>query len=283
MVNADGSMARPPIAPIEVQGYAYLAKLTIAELYERAGEREIARQLRQQAGDLRARFNRDFWLPDQGIFALALQAGMRPAAVRVSNPGQALWSGIVDEDKAQPTADMLLADDMFNGWGVRTLSSREHRYNPIGYHLGTVWPHDNAIIAAGLRRYGFDQAFERLFAGIIDAASYFQNARLPELFAGFTRDEYSVPVHYPVACHPQAWAAGAVPYMVISGLGLVPEAFDRRLRIVRPLLAKWTTWLEIRRLRVGSASVDLRFERAKTGIGVETLKVDGELDVVVEG
>jgi glycogen debranching enzyme len=282
IVNADGSLATPPIALVEVQGYAYLAKRAIADLYERAGAPERARQLRAEADDLRARFKRDFWLPDEQILALALQDGKRPVAVRSSNPGQALWSGIIDRAAAQATADMLMADDMFNGWGVRTLSSKERRYNPIGYHLGTVWPHDNAIIAAGLKRYGFDDAFRRIFGGIAAAASHFGNARLPELFAGFTLEEYGIPVHYPVACHPQAWAAGAVPFLVETALGLTPEAFERRLRIIRPLLPQWTSWLEVRRLKVGNASVDLRFERAGQDMKVDVLKVDGGLEVLVE-
>jgi glycogen debranching enzyme len=281
IVNADGSLAAPPIALVEVQGYAYLARRAIADLYERAGAPEQARQLRAEADDLRTRFNRDFWLPDRHFFALALQDEKQPVAVRSSNPGQALWTGIVDPHTAKAVADMLMADDMFNGWGIRTLSSKERRYNPIGYHLGSVWPHDNAIIAAGLKRYGFDDAFQRIFASIAAAAGHFGGARLPELFAGFRREEYGIPVHYPVACHPQAWAAGAVPYMVETTLGLAPEAFERRLRIVRPLLPEWTSWLEVRRLKVGRASVDLRFERASQGTRVAVLKIDGELEVLV--
>jgi glycogen debranching enzyme len=177
---------------------------------------------------------------------------------------------------------MLMAEDMFNGWGVRTLSSKERRYNPIGYHLGTVWPHDNAIIAAGLKRYGFDDAFRRIFGGIAAAASHFGNARLPELFAGYRLEEYGIPVHYPVACHPQAWAAGAVPFLVETALGLTPEAFERRLRIIRPVLPQWTSWLEVRRLNVGNASIDLRFERVGQHMKVDVLKVDGQLEVLVE-
>ena len=282
IVDADGSLAAPPIALVEVQGYAYLAKQAIADLYERAGEPDRAAALRREADDLRVRFNQEFWIADQGFYALALQAGKRPVAVRSSNPGQALWTGIADADKAQQTAAVLLADDLFSGWGVRTLSSRERRYNPIGYHLGTVWPHDNAIIAAGFRRYGFDTAFQRIFAGITAAATHFDGYRLPELFSGFERAEYGIPVRYPVACHPQAWAAGSVPFLVTLALGLVPEAFDRRLRIVRPILPDYTDRIDVRRLKVGTALVDLRFERTADGVAVQTLNVDGQLEVVVE-
>jgi glycogen debranching enzyme len=224
IVNEDGELAKPPIALAEVQGYVYFAKTLIASLYRRAGEPERAARLEREADELRRRFDDSFWLDDLGTYALALQGGGRPAAVVSSNAGQVLWSGIADAEKGRRTAERLLAADMFSGWGIRTLSEKERRYNPVGYHLGTVWPHDNSLIAAGFRRYGLDREARRVVAGIIEAATYFDNYRLPELFAGFSRDDYEVPVHYPVACHPQAWAAGSIPYMLESALGLVPEA-----------------------------------------------------------
>ncbi len=259
IVNRDGSLARPPIALAEVQGYVYLAKRLLAELYERAGDRPRAGALEREANDLRTRFNRDFWLDDAGTFALALQREGRPAAVVASNAGQVLWSGIADPDKARRTADRLTASDAFSGWGVRTLGAKEARYNPIGYHLGTVWPHDNALIAAGFRLYGCDAAACRIFSGIVEAASCFPHERLPEVFAGFDREHYDIPVHYPVACHPQAWAAGAVPYLLETALGLSPDADADRLRIVRPVLPDFLTWVELRRLRVGKSAIGLRF------------------------
>ncbi|MBI4493925.1 MAG: amylo-alpha-1,6-glucosidase [Chloroflexi bacterium] len=283
IVNADGSLATPPIALVEVQGYAYLARLLLADLYRRVGEPERADRLRGEAEALRARFNRDFWIEDLGFYALALQAGSQPAAVVSSNPGHALWSGIVDPRKARQTAERLMADDLFTGWGIRTLSERERRYSPIAYHLGTVWPHDNSLAAAGLRRYGFDDAACRVAVAVIEAAMHFGGYRLPELFAGLSRADYGVPVRYPVACHPQAWAAGAVPYLVETLLGLVPEAFDHRLRIVRPLLPDFIHHIEVRRLRVGTARVDLRFERTSSGaVVVDVLEIEGHLDVVVQ-
>jgi glycogen debranching enzyme len=282
IVNADGSLATPPIALVEVQGYVYWAKIALADLHQHAGEPERADQLRHEAEDLRVRFNRDFWLEEQGFYALALQADKRPAAVLSSNPGHALWAGIADPDKARHTVERLMADDMFNGWGIRTLSERERRYNPLGYHLGTVWPHDNALIAAGFRRYGFDETARRVFTAIVEAAMHFAHYRLPELFAGFPRRDYGVPVRYPVACHPQAWAAGSVPYFVEVLLGLVPEAFERRLRIVRPLLPDFIDRLEVRGLCVGRARADLKFERISDGVAVKVLKVEGVLDVIIE-
>jgi len=282
IVTADGRLARPPISLVEVQGYVYMAKHAIADLYERIGEAERAADLRRQADDLRARFNRDFWLEDEGFFALALEADSRPCAVISSNPGQALWTGIVDPDKAGKVMDRLLASDMYNGWGIRTLSRKERRYNPIGYHLGTVWPHDNALIAAGCRRYGSGAAARQIFQGLLEAAMWFDHYRLPEVFAGFAREEYGVSVHYPVACHPQAWAAGSIPYLLETMLGLQPHAFDHRLDIVSPDLPALISWLEMRRLKVGQSVVDLRFERDGNGkLASHVMKVEGPLQVVV--
>lgn len=283
IVNADASLAAPPIALVEVQGYLYAAKQGIADLYERAGDAARAEALRREAKELYERFNRDFWLKDDGFYALALQDGGKPAAVVSSNPGQALWAGIIAPQRAKQTVERLMAEDMFSGWGIRTLSEKEKRYNPIGYHLGTVWPHDNSLIMAGLRQYGFDAEARQLFRGIVEAAVGFPLSRLPELFAGFRREDYDQPVRYPVACHPQAWAAGAVPYMLTTLLGLVPEAFEHRLRIVRPILPDWIDHLQVRRLRVGSAHTDLSFEKSPDGaIAVKVLGVEGPLEVVVE-
>lgn len=283
IVNEDGSLARPPIALVEVQGYAYLAFRAASRLYERAGRAEAGSRHQQRAEALRARFNRDFWLEEKGIFALALQAGGEPVSVVASNAGQALWSGIADADKASRTADRLMKEDMFSGWGVRTLSAKERRYNPIGYHLGTVWPHDSAIVAAGLRRHGHDAAALRIFTGIVEMAEHLPNRRLPELITGFSRSQFARPVRYPLACHPQAWAAGSVPFLLETLLGLVPDAFNGRLRIVRPELPDFVPHLTIEGLRVGGARACLRFDRRPDGtIAVRTLHVDGELEITVE-
>ena len=283
IVNDDGSMALPPIALVEVQGYAYWAKLEIADLYERVGEADRAARLRQEADRLKRRFNRDFWLEEKVCYALALQEGGKPAAVMSSNAGQALWSGIVQEEKAAPTVARLMAEDMFCGWGIRTLSSKERAYNPASYHLGSVWPHDNALIAAGMRQYGFDEAARRVFDGLVKTAMHLKAYQLPELFCGFHQEDYHIPVRYPVADHPQAWASGAMPYLLTTLLGLVPEGFAHRLRIVRPMLPDSINTIDVRRLRVGKATVDLRYERAADGhVAVRVLKRHGELDVVVE-
>jgi glycogen debranching enzyme len=171
---------------------------------------------------------------------------------------------------------------MFNGWGIRTLSESELYYNPLGYHLGTVWPHDNSLIAAGFRRYGLDEAALRVFVGLLDAAVHFDGHRLPELFAGFRREDYGVPVNYPVACQPQAWAAGTLPYLLKVMLGITPEAFDQRLRVTRPLLPEFVKRVEVKRLRVGAGRADLLFERRASGIAVNVLRIEGRLEVVVD-
>ncbi|HTL62095.1 MAG TPA: glycogen debranching N-terminal domain-containing protein [Nitrospira sp.] len=281
IVNVDGTLAKPPVALVEVQGYVYAAWLGIASLLDRSGATTQAGHLRQQAEQLKARFNRDYWMEEKGCYALALQDNGRPAAVISSNPGQALWTGIAEEGHARRTIDRLMAPDMFSGWGVRTLSHKERAFNPIGYHLGTVWPHDNSLVAAGFRRYGGDQEALRIFQGLFDAAFHFHLHQLPEVFCGYGREAYEIPINYPVACHPQAWAAGALPSLVGTLLGLEPEAFDQRLDIVRPLLPRGLDRLNVTRLRVGQAVVDLTFRRGKQGVEVDVDKLDGKLDVQV--
>jgi len=282
IMNADGTLATPPIALVEVQGYQWMALDSMAALFRRAGDAGRASQLESRARDLRQRFNTDYWMKDEGCFALALQGDKTQAAVVSSNAGQALWSGIAEPDKARSTARRLMKEDVFSGWGIRTLAVSESRYNPIGYHLGTVWPHDNSIIAAGFRRYGFDDYVRRLFESIAHAALTFDNYRLPELFAGFSRARFGLPVHYPVACHPQAWAAGSIPYLLQTLLGISAEAFERRLHVVRPMIPDVAHHVTVRGIRVGDASTDLRFQRTAHGVAVDVLNVQGELSVLVE-
>ncbi len=283
IVNTDGELATPPIALVEVQGYAYEARRQAAMLFRRSGDQARAERLTAEAEKLRERFNRDFWVPGMGFFALALEAEKRPVSVISSNPGHALWAGIVDPDKAGQTVKRLMADDMFNGWGVRTLSATERGYNPVGYHLGTVWPHDTAITAGGCRRYGFDEAAMRIFLAVCETATYFEHARLPELFAGFSRKEFDAPIRYPVACHPQAWAAGSIPYLFQIILGLAPDGFERGLRVVAPLLPDGVDFLELNGVRVGGGPIGLRFGRNIDGsVGVEPLGGAHDVTLTVE-
>src|SRR5581483_1666930 len=177
VMNSDGSLATPPIALVEVQGYVYQARLLIANLFERVGDKQRADRLRSQTTELKRSFNRDFWVESKNFYAIALQKDNKPAAVISSNPGQALWTGIIDDPKAKAVVEPLTAEDMFCGWGIRTLSHKERRYNPIGYHLGTVWPHDNSIIAAGFRRYGFDKQAVKVLESIVSVGQHFEHAR----------------------------------------------------------------------------------------------------------
>jgi glycogen debranching enzyme len=285
IVDAVGAIATPPIALVEVQAYVYAAKRGVAGLYAARGDVAGAERLRQEAGALRDRFERDFWSDSLGCYVMALEADKQPLEVISSNPGHALWCGIAAPDRAAVVSRRLLADDMYSGWGVRTLSAKACAFSPIGYHLGTVWPHDSAIAAAGFKRYGFADEACRVFEGLAEAALDFEHRRLPELFTGYARRSDGEPVRYPVACHPQAWAAGALPFLLSRLLGLAPDALGKRLRIVEPVLPRFAESLELRGLRVGDASADLRFERARregASARVEVIGRRGDLDIVVE-
>lgn len=228
---ADGSLPRAPIALCEVQGYVYAAYVARALLARHHGDDRLAQEWRDRAAALKEQFNRRFWLPDRGLFALALDRDKRPVDASASNIGHCLWTGIVDEDKAEAVADRLLAPPMFTGWGVRTLASDMGAYNPASYHNGSVWPHDNALIAAGLMRYGFVEHSQRIAVGLLEAAERF-GGRLPELFCGFGRDEYpDGPVPYPTSCSPQAWAT-TTPLLLL-----------RTLLRYDPCLPHKTVWL----------------------------------------
>ena len=226
---ADGSMSSTPRATCELQGYAYDAKLRTARLARDVwGDPQWADELEEQAATLKRCFNEDFWVEDRGFFALGLDGQKRQIESLTSNIGHLLWSGIADDDKAEACAVHLMSDALFSGWGVRTMASSEGGYNPIGYHVGTVWPHDNSIIAWGLRRYGFGEQAARLSQAMLEAAGIFGN-HLPEAFAGYERAETKFPVEYPTACMPQAWAAGTPLLLLRAMLGL--ESDGKRLLI----------------------------------------------------
>jgi glycogen debranching enzyme len=282
IVNNDGTIATPPIALVEVQAYVYQAKKLIAQLCQRAGDRDLCRTLRQQAKALETHFNRKFWSNKLSTYFLALQKGGQPAQVISSNAGHALWCGIGPKSKAEKVVKSLMSEEMFTGWGVRTLAETEKAYNPIGYHMGSVWPHDNSILFAGFRRYGFDAEAMTILEGMLDAAMHFRHHQLPEVFAGFSKNEFPVPVRYSVACHPQAWAAGSIPFMVSEMLGFQPNALEKQLRIVRPLLPHFLSRLKVLGLKCGDGAADLHFERTSTSkVNVRVLKIYGDLDIVI--
>jgi glycogen debranching enzyme len=218
----DGTLPGFPRATCELQGYAYDAKVRAARLARRFwGDEGYADRLEREAAELKERFDRDFWLEERGYYAVALDADGRPVDSLTSNIGHLLWSGIVDERRAEIVASHLLGPRLFSGWGVRTMAEGEGRYNPIGYHVGTVWPFDNSFIAWGLRRYGFKEEAARIAAGILDAAGYF-DGRLPEAFGGYRRELTNYPVQFPTACSPQAWSTGAPLLLLRTMLGLEP-------------------------------------------------------------
>jgi len=266
IVNADGSLAEPPIALVEVQGYAFRALRAVANIYRATGDDHRAQRLESRAQQVRDRFEESFWNAALGNYALALHGtagAKRLAAVDASNQGQALWGGIVSHTHARQVRDSVMDPERLNaGWGVRTLSQAAAAYNPFDYQTGAVWPHDTAMVAVGLRSYGFDDDALELFTGLYEAATRFDLYRLPELFAGFDRATYGRPVRYPVACSPQAWAAGSLPYVLTTVLGLVPDAFAKKLHVVRPRVPEWLDWVEIQGLAVGASHVDLHFERS---------------------
>jgi glycogen debranching enzyme len=266
IVNADGSLARPPIALVEMQGYVFRAFRAVANVCRATGDAERAALLERRASEVRGRFEESFWSTETGNYALAIHGEpgfKRLAAVDASNQGQALWGGIVAEARAGAVRDSIMDPDRLNaGWGVRTLSQAAAAYNPFDYQTGAVWPHDSAMVAVGLRSYGYDDDALQIFTGLYEAATRFDLYRLPELFAGFDRATYGQPVRYPVACSPQAWAAGSLPYLLTSVLGIVPDAFARTLHIIRPRLPEWLDWVDIKGLMIGTSHVDLRFERS---------------------
>ena len=281
VVHANGTLAHAPIALAEVQGYAYAARVRLAPILERAGEAKLAGRLRRDAKKLQQRFNREFWLPDRRFYAMALDGDHRPVESTSSNPSHGLWTGIIDHAHAADTVARLMENDMFSGWGLRTLSGGSPRFNPIGYHLGSVWPHDNSIAAMGFKMYGFEDELNEVATALFDAAASFPYFRLPELFGGEMRSAHHAPVPYPVACRPQAWAAGAFPLITQAILGLKPEAPEKRLRVVNPKLPYWLNTVQVRNLRVGTGRVTLQYRREGNDTRVEIQDASGDIDVVI--
>ena len=282
MVHADGRMAEPPIALSEVQGYVYLAKTRMADVYHVLGRVQDSHRLQDEADLLKQRFNEAFWMEDEKYFAAALDADKRQIRTVMSNPGHGLYCNIVDEDKAVALAKRLLAPDMFSGWGIRTMSKAAAAYNPMSYHNGSVWPHDNALIAAGLKRYGFARSTNRVATALFDAAIQADYLRLPELFCGFTRRTPNRPVSYPVACSPQAWAAGSPFLMLQAMLGISARAHENLLTVNKPHLPTWLNTVEVRNLAVGDSRISLVFRREGEITSFSLLSREGDLRVVME-
>jgi glycogen debranching enzyme len=278
--HADGMLAEGPIALCELQGYVFAARRGAATLATALGDDARAEALAAQAEVLRAQFEDAFWIDELGTYGIALDGEKRLCRVRTSNPGHCLWSGIVATDRARRLAEELMSDAMFSGWGIRTLAAGQARYNPMSYHDGSVWPHDNAIAALGLARAGYPNHAARVMNAIFDASRHFDLARLPELFCGFSRRPGEGPTRYPVACSPQAWAAGSVFMLLQACLGLEADAATGSIHLENARLPLFLDQLRIDNLAVGDARLDVQIRRQRQGVDVEVLERHGTVSVV---
>jgi glycogen debranching enzyme len=278
--HADGTLAEGPIALCEVQAYVFGAKMEAAKIARALGIQGLSDDLKHQAEAFQQRFERAFWCDDLSTYALALDGAKRPCRVRASNAGHCLLTGIASPERARLVAQTLLNEDSFTGWGVRTVSSREIRYNPMSYHNGSIWPHDNAIIARGFARYGNKEGAVRVLSGLLDASVFLDLHRLPELFCGFDRRGGEGPTLYPVACAPQSWAAAAVFLLIEACLGIEIQSSPPTVFFRRAELPESLPKIQIKNLRVGSGSVDIVLERAMQSVGVTVLRRLGEVEII---
>jgi len=279
--HADGALAEGPIALCEVQAYVYAAKLTVASLARALGDPDLAVRYEREAAELQQRFEQQFWNDDIGCYVLALDGKKQQCRVRTSNAGHALLCKIASPERAAITADTLMSERMFSGWGIRTVAAGEVRYNPMSYHNGSIWPHDNALIATGLSLYGFQSKVVGVLYGLYEASLYVESNRLPELFCGFhKRADSSGPTLYPVACSPQAWAAGSVYMLLRAALGISIRAPERIVRFSNSALPPNLDELTIENLRVADATVDLQIRRHPEGVSVEVTRREGEIEVI---
>ncbi len=278
--HADGRLADGPIALCEVQGYAYAAKRGAASLALVLGDSERSSVLESQAAALRQRFDEAFWCDEISTYAIALDGEKKQCKVQTSNSGHCLYTGVATADHAYAVAHSLLSKELFSGWGIRTVASAEPRYNPISYHNGSVWPHDNALIAAGLARYGFKDMASEILSGLLAVSTFVDLNRLPELFCGVDRRSREGPTLYPVACAPQAWSAAAAFLLLQSCLGLSLDADKKQIRLDGPYLPEAIPELWIRDIRVGAASVDLFLERRANMVRLQILDKRGEVEVI---
>jgi glycogen debranching enzyme len=279
--HADGRLAEGYIALAEVQGYVFAAKQLAARCASRLGKSEMAQELEAEAQRLAERFEEAFWCEELGTYALALDGAKEPCRVRTSNAGQLLFSGMVREDRARLVAADLMRSHFFAGWGIRTVARGEARYNPMSYHNGSIWPHDNALIALGFARYGLKHSVAHLFKALFDAATYMDLRRLPELFCGFRREKGRGPTLYPVACAPQAWAS-ATPFTLLeAALGLEFDAQRGEIRLRNPRLPAFLNEVVLRDLQLGPSSVDLRVRRHGDEVSLEVLRTRGQIQVSI--
>jgi glycogen debranching enzyme len=279
--HADGTLAHGPIALCEVQGYAYAALRAASVMALALGKTARSAQLLRRAEELKEKFEATFWCEDLSTYAIALDGDNRPCRIRSSNAGQCLFTGIVRPDRARLLARTLFAPESFSGWGIRTVADCESRYNPMSYHNGTVWPHDNAMIAAGLARYNMADKALQILGGLFDAGMFFDLNRMPELFCGFRQTPGEGPVLYPVACAPQAWSAASVFLLFQACLGLDISGVEQTIYFTRPYLPSSLGELRIHNLEVAGATVDLLLVRQENNVGVSVLRREGNVQVLV--
>jgi glycogen debranching enzyme len=278
--HADGTLAEGPIALCEVQGYVYAAKLAASNLAGILGYAGKAEALFDQAQALRDQFNRIFWSDKLGTYILALDGNKQPCAIRSTNAGHTLFTEIAPKDRAKLIVNGMLQEEFFSGWGIRTIPTNEIRYNPMAYHNGSVWPHDNALIALGMSRFGMSHGVEQLLGGLFDMSIHVDLHRLPELICGFTRRPGEGPILYPVACAPQAWAAGAVFLLLQACLGISFQGAAREIRFTNPYLPEFLPFLQIKNLRIGESTADLEFTRTKSDVLINVTRKDDLLNIV---
>jgi glycogen debranching enzyme len=278
--HEDGSLARGPIALVEVQGYCYAARLAAAECAKAIGRSDRAVSLLADAANLKLRFDERFWCDDLGFYVIALDGKRSPCRVLSSNAGHALWTGIALPNRAAQVATQLLDSHFFTGWGIRTIAETEARYNPLSYHNGSIWPHDNALIARGLERVGSKAGVVAVFDGLMRAATHLDLRRIPELYCGFRRRPRRGPILYPAACSPQAWAAAAPVSLIQSMLGLEFFPDEKEVRLTRPIVSAMAGSITLRNVKLGPASVDLTVRsRPEGGASVEVLRTQGDIRV----
>ncbi len=282
VMNEDGTLIEGSVALCEVQAYVYAAKRHAATIARALGWPDASDRLELEADQLRTRFEEAFWCEELGIYALALDGQKRPCRVRTSNAGHALFGGIARPERAARMAETLMGQDLFSGWGIRTLAASERRYNPMSYHNGSVWPHDNALIALGLAKYGLKAEAQRIFDGMFAAIQYMDLLRPPELFCGFTRRRSKAPTLYPVACSPQAWASGAPLAFLEACLGLRCDGTRNEIRFDRPVLPPFVEQVRIQRLQVGESRFDLLLSRHATDVAINVVARSGDARVIIE-
>jgi glycogen debranching enzyme len=280
---ADGRPAEPPVALVEAQGYAIDARRRMADLLDRRGRPDEAALQREKAAAHADLLEARFWMDGRGTYALALDGAKRQVDAVTSNPGHLLFSRAVPDARARAVAASLLSPAAFGGWGIRTLAAGQPAYNPLSYHDGTVWPHDNALCAMGMASYGMTRQASEVLSGLWQAAQQFRHLRLPELFCGMGRDGGRFPVHYPVACSPQAWSSAAWFLLLRAALGIFPDAPRRTLRIASPHLPPWLDEIVLEGIRIGAARATLRFVRGSSGASAEVVEIlGGPLRVRIE-